>query len=227
MKVDRPDIELIERIKKLPTASVYTALWKLNYRNIWMKEIKPITVKETTLCGPAITLRYVPFRREEVIDYRESSAFKAIESIKKGDLMVCDAIGFPAGVFGDCMVLGLKEKGGIGLIIDGGVRDTPQIKKLNFPVFAKYVTPAHIHGRVIPIEFNSIIQCGGVQVRPGDVILADADGVVCIPKEVLLEVIEEAEKTELLDEESRRRILSGLPIYECYPPREEWLTKNK
>jgi regulator of RNase E activity RraA len=124
------------------------------------------------------------------------------------------------------MSSGFKVKGVSAIVIDGGVRDVPLIRKMELPVFAKYATPAHIADTLVSAELNASIECDGVQVNAGDIIIGDDDGVVVIPKEVAPEAIERGWRHEKLDLESRKRILAGTPLGDAYPPREEWLKEK-
>lgn len=218
-------LENILLLKKVSTASLYSALYDLGYKNCWMKGIKPITVNKIRVVGIAKTLKYLPLNNTLKNNkiYNENLPFQAIEEANEENIIVCDAGGIKVGVFGGCMCLAMKVKGIQALVIDGGVRDTPEIKSYNFPVFAKCATPSSIDGYIAPINIDIPIQCGGVLVKPEDIIVGDDDGVIVIPKEKLKEVIEKGLKYERLDEESRKRILAGYPIKDAYPPKEEWI----
>jgi regulator of RNase E activity RraA len=215
----------IQIFKKISTASLYSALYDLGYKNCWMKGIKPITINKIRVVGIAKTLKYLPLNntlRNGI--YNEKLPLQAIDEATEKNIIVCDAGGIKVGVFGGCMCLAMKVKGIKALIIDGGVRDVPEIKSYNFPVFAKCATPASIDGYIAPVSIDIPVRCGGVLVRPEDIIVGDDDGVVVIPKEEMEEVMKKGLKYERLDEESRKRILTGYPIKEAYPPREEWIS---
>jgi regulator of RNase E activity RraA len=215
--------KLFSILEKVSSASIYSALWDLGYKNCWIEDIHPVTLTDIHVAGRAVTVKYLPFKKAVDEGYLRQKYLALTEVLKKGDVIVMDACNAKSGVIGDCMASGFKMKGASAVVIDGGVRDVPLIKKVGLPVFAKYVTPAHIGEKVIPFEINTTIECGSVQVNPGDIIVADDDGVVVIPKEVAKEAIELGWKHERLDEESRKRILRGVPLGEAYPPREEWL----
>ncbi|MEM3714189.1 MAG: hypothetical protein QXF82_04495 [Nitrososphaeria archaeon] len=219
--------EYIYILKNVSSASVYSALWDLGYKNCWIEGVFPVTTTGVHVVGRAVTVKYVPFRKAVDESYQRQKYLVLTEALKAGDIIVMDACGTNAGVIGDCMASGFKVKGAQAVVIDGGVRDVPLIKKIGLPVFAKYTTPAHIGEKITPFEINTTIECGGVQVNPGDVIVADDDGVMVMPKEVVKEATELAWKHERLDEESRKRILQGTPLGEAYPPKEEWLKEKK
>lgn len=215
--------ELIKKLERVSSASIYSSLWELGYRNCWMEDIRPITLTDVHVVGAAVTVKYLPFKKELENEKYRNILLHVVEVLKKGNVIVMGACGVKAGIIGDCIASGFKVRGASAVIIDGGVRDVPLIRKIGLPVFAKYATPAHIGEKVIPVEVNTTIECGGVQVDPGDIIVADDDGVMVIPKEVAKEATELGCKHERLDEESRKRILKGIPLGEAYPPKEEWL----
>lgn len=217
-------LENILLLKKISTASLYSALYDLGYKNCWMRGIKPITINKIRVVGIAKTLKYLPLNNNLKNNiFNEKLPLQAIDESNEKNIIVCDAGGIEVGVFGGCMCLAMKVKGIQALVIDGGVRDTPEIKSYNFPVFAKCATPSSIDGYIAPVNIDTSIQCGGVLVKPGDIIVGDDDGVIVIPKERLKEVIEKGLRYEKLDEESRKRILTGYSIKEAYPPKEEWI----
>jgi regulator of RNase E activity RraA len=214
---------LIERLEKVSSASIYSSLWELGYRNCWMEDIHPISLSNVHVVGAAVTVKYLPFKKEVGDEKYRNVLLQIVGVLRKGNVIVMGACGTKVGIIGDCIASGFKAKGASAVIIDGGVRDVPLIRKIGLPVFAKYATPAHIGEKVIPVEVNVTINCGGVQVDPGDIIVADDDGVMVIPKEVAKDATELGWKHECLDEESRKRILKGIPLGEAYPPKEEWL----
>ena len=216
--------DLDDKLHKISSASVYSALWDLGYRNLCMHDILPVTLNNIHIVGKALTVRYLPFTKYfNIEEYRKSSVFKAAQIAGSENVVVMDALGSKVGVIGDCIAMGFKTKGVAGVVIDGGVRDVPLIKKMLLPVFARCVTPAHIEGYITPIELNTTINCDGVQVCPDDIIVGDDDGVVVIPRSVMKEAIEIGWRHERLDEESRKRISSGIPLDGAYPPKKEWL----
>lgn len=233
----RPSKELVKRLKNLSPASatVWSALIKLGVRAPFLMEgILPIA-PGSSVVGPAITVEYKPYSNIgislTVEDFRRSAVFKACDVTESGDIIVLGALGNPSGIIGDCMSFGFKVKGAEGIVIDGGVRDSPIIiHKYRYPVFARNVTPTASSYQVWPTNFNVPIKCGGVLVNPGDVIVGDDDGVVVVPKHLLKEVVEFAEKEVKIEEIGKRKMLEEIPkgtsLGELYPPKEEWLERE-
>ena len=82
------------------------------------------------------------------------------------------------------------------MIIDGGSRDADEVVALDFPVFSRHITPRTARTRIRMVEMNGVIQCGGIRVRPGDIVVADPTGIIIIPKEKAEEVLEKAKGME-------------------------------
>jgi regulator of RNase E activity RraA len=131
----------------------------------------------------------------------DSPEYHAMGSCGAGDVLVCDAMGKRyAAIGGDVKLLQLKMMGAEGVVTDGGIRDLELVKGYGLKVFAGDRTPMGGADEIDPFEANGTIQCGGVAVRPGDLIVADDDGVVVVPKQLAAEVIEWVEEHEGAEE---------------------------
>jgi RraA family protein len=134
------------------------------------------------LAGPAFTVRTWPGQHRAV---RE-----AAELAPAGSVLVVDGGGVTdRALWGDKMSKLALERGFAGLVVDGAVRDVDGIEALGFPVFAAAVVPTGPVGHDLPGEHEVTIVCGGVTVRPGDVVYGDADGVVVVPAESHSEIL--------------------------------------
>lgn len=134
---------------------------------------------------------------------------KCASNEDKNIIIAIDASGLKGAVWGEIFTRMAKKSNIIGCVIDGGIRDLVDVKKLDFPVWARYVTPRVITGEWATtfspgLELGSHshipVLCGGVLIRPGDFILADLDGVITIRSEEIEEVLEKAEKIRLMEE---------------------------
>lgn len=133
------------------------------------------------LVGPACTVKVFPGDNLMV--------HKVLDVAKPGDVVVVDAGGSPMNaVLGDLVCTKAKHRGIAGFVVDGLIRDLPDIVALDFPVFAQGTTPIGPLHRG-PGEINYPICCGGVVVNPGDVIVADAAGVVVVPRGIAAELL--------------------------------------
>jgi RraA family protein len=134
------------------------------------------------IVGPALTVKVFPGDNLMV--------HKALDLIKPGDVIVVDASGnHNNAVIGDLVASKAKHRGAAGFVIDGLIRDLPEVKKVGLPVFARGVSPIGPLHRG-PGEINYPISCGGIVVKPGDIIAADESGVVVVREDFAETVLE-------------------------------------
>jgi 4-hydroxy-4-methyl-2-oxoglutarate aldolase len=175
-KFERPDAALVERLRAFSSATIHEAQGRLGALD---SAIKPVDHR-MSLCGPAFTVQCAP---------RDNLMLQtAIAYARPGDVIVVSAGAYAeAGSFGDVLANACQAKGLGGLITDTGVRDTEDLRALGFPVFSRSVS---IKGTVKETvgPMCEAVTVGGVLVRPGDVMRADADGVVVVRREGASEV---------------------------------------
>ncbi|MGX1566779.1 4-carboxy-4-hydroxy-2-oxoadipate aldolase/oxaloacetate decarboxylase [Streptomyces sp. NPDC055506] len=175
-KFDRPAPELVERLAAYSSATIHEAQSRLGALD---STIKPVDHR-MSLCGPAFTVQCAP---------RDNLMLQtAIAYARPGDVIVVSAGAYEeAGSFGDVLANACQSKGLGGLITDTGVRDTEDLRALGFPVFSRSIS---IKGTVKETvgPMCEPVTVGGVLVRPGDVMRADADGVVVVRREAAAEV---------------------------------------
>ncbi len=177
------------------------------------------------IAGPALTVRYLPTDREvpnrppEEFDewvgrwYREVSGEPFRAEIRDGDVIVFDASDLDVGIIGSNNTLGWMNRGAVGVVTNGGARDTDELIKQKCPVYSRHVSCGFMPGRVEFGAVNVPVDCGGVLVRPGDVVVADGDGVIVVPVEKAPAVAAIARKILGEDKAGRRRLYEkrGLP----------------
>jgi 4-hydroxy-4-methyl-2-oxoglutarate aldolase len=139
----------------------------------------------------------------------------AIEAAKASDIIVVDNGGRPdVSAWGGLLSLASKQKGLSGVVIDGACRDVDESRDVGFPVYARAVVPVTARGRIMQDSINQEIQCGGVQVHPGDLVIADGSGVVIIPSSRAQEVVSEAEKIAAHEAKMAEAVRSGRSVVE-------------
>jgi regulator of RNase E activity RraA len=204
---------LIERLSKVDSCAVSDALDSLGLKGAtW--GVRP-QWPCPRIVGRAMTMKIKPVGLEQPTQHLGTPA---IEAAKPGDIIVIDNGGRPdISTWGGLLSLSAKLKGLSGVVIDGACRDIDEARDLGFPVYSRGVVPMTARGRVMQESFNLEIQFAGVQVRPGDLIIADGSGVVIIPKEKEQEAVEAAEAVFQKEAEMAagiRKGFSGLEMLE-------------
>jgi len=176
--------------------------------NVMRSYLKPLT-NSTRFVGPALTVRMEPGNQVDCLD--------ALAVAQAGDVIVVDAAGeTETSIWGGLMSGLCQMKGVVGAVVDGAIRDTDETRDLGFFIFSKAIVPRSTHtpfsGRMEPIEINVPIQCAGVLVRPGDLVLGDEIGVVVIPLENAAEILQKAQEQAEKEEMTRAMIRQGKTV---------------
>jgi regulator of RNase E activity RraA len=213
------DKKAIETLKAVSTATLTTVLLKKGLRNIWMRGALPLRQGQERLVGAAFTLRFVPAREDLATPESWSSPIStrtAIEAMPEGCITVVDSMGIKdAGIFGDILCARMAKRGVTALVTDGVVRDLEGVLGTGLPVWCDgAAAPPSVAGLTF-VGWGEPIGCGGVAVFPDDVVVADKDGAVLIPKAMLDHVLtegpaQEAQEAWIVDEVNRGAALPGL-----------------
>lgn len=199
-----------KKLEKLSTTNLSDALDKVGIRGAVIG-VRPMFGRPKVV-GLAVTIKITAAGMEKS---KHHLGIEAIAAARKGDLIVIDNHGdVYNNCWGEILSCAAKMKGVSGVIIDGAARDVDACEDFGFPVFARGVVPITARGRIMQEDFNCLIRLGDVQVRPGDVLVGDINGVVVIPPEKIDEVLDEAEIIMEKEENMKKDILSGLDILE-------------
>jgi regulator of RNase E activity RraA len=216
--------ETLEKLRHISTATLTTQLFKLGFRNTYLAGVKPLNPR-MRMVGEAATVRFVPAREDlatfESIAKPDYPQRKAIDEIRPGQVLVLDCRGVDtAAAGGEILMSRLKARGAAGAVTDGAMRDYPSIQKLDFPVYAKgMAATAHIHEHWA-VDINVPVGCAEVLVMPGDILVGDEEGVVCIPRHVADQVAQTGLEMEQLEAFVLKKIEGGAPLRGTYPPDE-------
>lgn len=200
----------------LPVAALADVVDRLGHRSQVMNSTMRPVVYTQPIVGPAFTIQAVAHPALSERPYEKELA--AVDAIPDGSVVVFSAGGMmETGIWGELLSTRALSRGAVGAVIDGGVRDILGMRQLAFPVFASAVHAADSYGRAEVVSFNEPILCGGVAVRPGDLVAADLDGVVVIPAEVADQCLSDAQSK--LDKEDKARAMlrdDGASVQETY-----------
>jgi len=195
---ERPEADLVEQLKQMPTAIVSD----VQGRHFTMSSaVKPVTFPQRRVAGPALTVKARPGDN--------LMAMKAIGLAQPGDVIVVSSDGEKnLSVWGGIMATMAVYRGVVAVVTDGIVRDVEQSREAGLPIWATGLTPAGPTG-LGPGQINLPMSCGGVVINPGDVILADEDGVVVVPRAELEAVIGRAQQRAAIEEDWLEHIARG------------------
>ncbi len=218
----------LERLAKVPVATLTQVMQGLGRPRAFMEGIVPLDA-DAQIAGRARTLRFLPARvpaEEAARPLPEIPQRQVIESIAKDEVLVIDAGGETSGgLIGDILSTRVQHRGGVGVIIDGAVRDTTQIREVGLPIWMRGVHGGTGYRALFDADFDNPIRCGDVTVLPGDYIVADGDGGIAIPPDVVEQVMAEAMEIELKEVFTREKVHEGHPTTTAYPPSGELLAE--
>lgn len=215
----------IEKLRKITTGTITTMLLKKGIRHAWMAGAMPFGFSGKRVVGPAFTLRFVPVREDLATPASWSnpiSTRSAIEAMPEGCVVVADAMGVTgAGIFGDILCMRMVKRGVAGLITDGVMRDKPGVIATGLPLWCQGVAAPASVNQLTFVGWNEPIGCGGCAIFPGDMIVADDDGAVVIPADLVDFIASEGEEHELLESWLVQEVEKGEKLPGLYPPNEE------
>ncbi|SEG93053.1 4-hydroxy-4-methyl-2-oxoglutarate aldolase [Actinacidiphila yanglinensis] len=207
--IERADPHAVARLSALGVATVHEAMGRLGLMRPYIRPVYP----GARLCGTAVTVLLQPGDNWML--------HVAVEQVRPGDVVVaaCTTESHD-GFFGELLATSLRARGAVGLVIDGGCRDIADLERIDFPVFSAAI---HARGTVkaTPGSVNVPVVCANARVDPGDVVLADADGVVVVPAAKATEAAEAAERREANEEVKRRRLAAGELGLDIYQMRDD------
>jgi regulator of RNase E activity RraA len=215
--------ETISVLKKVSTATVSTQLFRRGLRNAYLASVRPLGAAGDRMVGEAFTLRYIPGREDldllSAFDDYDHPQRLAVESAPAGSVLVMDCRGQTrAASLGHILATRLQVRGVSGVVTDGAVRDSAGIRLLTMPVFAAAAAATTNLAQHHAVEMQVPIGCAEVPVYPGDIMVGDEDGVICVPRSIAAEVAQDALRQEHLEEFILSKVEAGSPLRGTYPP---------
>jgi len=210
--------DILAGLREVSTATLASLLRKRGLNGLTLDGLRS-TRPDVRLAGYARTVRYLPLREDLTAMYAGMNAQKrAIEQIRPGEVLVIEARGDPtAGTIGDILGLRAQVRGAVGIVTDGAIRDSAALARLEIPTYYAAVHPAVLGRRHVPWESDVAVACAGVTIRPGDILVGDADGVVVLPPAIAAEVLADAREQERQEEFITTRVARGEPLDGLYP----------
>jgi len=206
--ITRADRAAVEKLSRFGAATIHEAMGRVGLMKTYMRPI----YTGAHLCGTAVTVLLQPGDNWMM--------HVAAEQIQDGDVVVAAVTADNAdGFFGDLLATSFRARGCRGLVIDGGCRDVKDLTAMQFPVFSKAVSAKGTIKATLG-SVNIQIVCAGAIVNPGDVVVADDDGIVVVPAAFAQAAADAAEAREANEAEKRAKLAAGVLGLDMYNMRE-------
>ncbi|MGE0801722.1 MAG: RraA family protein [Lautropia sp.] len=205
-QIPRPDPALVAALRDIPVADLHDELNAVDRKSRLLSHAMRPVIEGVRIVGPAVTAFNTP--GDNLMMHT------ALYVAQRGDVLVFSNGGQPNGsLWGDNASIQAKRVGVAGVVVDGPVRDTDGIRRQGVPVWASIISPTR-PTKAMPGTVNLPISCGGVIVSPGDLIVADSDGVIVVPVGEALRIAEAARARIARDARMHEKIVAGSTLFQ-------------
>lgn len=221
---DRADAATVDGLQDVSAATACATLHGMGITRTFVEGPAPLKPGQRVV-GSAVTLQFMPQREDlasgvgqEYVE-RHTALWAVLETIKPGDVLVVQAYGSAfSGCIGDILVRYFQRLGGVGIVVDGRVRDSGKIRDMGMPVWSTGTTPHYAsQAELFPYAYDVPVAVGGALCLPGDLVVADDDGPVIVPQAMAPALIDSAGAHEGWEVFSRQRLDEGGRLSDYYP----------
>ncbi len=220
--------EIRAALSGVAVPTVVSALWRMGFRNTMLKGLRPANPAAAKFVGPARTVRTIATREDlvaaQAAGERPNLQGRIANEIAAGEVLVVAMAGETGTAFmGDIMATAFHVRGVAGVVLDGGLSDLAACADIALPLHVAGAAGLPVNSHRFVIDLDCPVDCAGVAVLPGDVVMGDLNGVVAIPAAKVEEVAKVCVERELLESWVIERVRGGAPLAGTYPPDEATL----
>ena len=235
-RLSAEDRVLFDKLMRVGLESAWSLVTAEGYPQNFINELTPLK-SNTRMVGRARTMRYLPNRkdvREKLYSAGPQLNYKSAEEAQPGDVLVFDAGGETrAGVSGGVTTVRFLVRGGAGLVIDGAMRDVPELEAMPIQTYMRRGHASSVSPIMMSVDYQVPVRIGTVTVIPGDILVGESTGILVIPAAIASKIADKALEHDEEEEFQRGLLLQGESIYGVYPMNpatrkrfEEWKAKK-
>jgi regulator of RNase E activity RraA len=219
-KLSANDRVLFDKLMRVGLESAWSLVTSEGYPQNFINELTPLKPNHR-MVGRARTMRYLPNRKDiraRLYGAGPQLNYKSAEEAQPGDILVFDAGGETrAGVSGGVTTIRFLVRGGAGLVIDGAMRDVPELEAMHIQTYMRKGHASSVAPLMMSVDYQVPVRIGSVTVVPGDILVGDSTGILVIPAEIAEKVADTALEHDEQEEFQRQLLLQGESIYSVYP----------
>ena len=219
-RLSAQDRVLFDKLMRVGIESAWSLVTAEGYPQNFINELSPLKPK-TRMVGRARTMRYLPNRkdvREKLYSAGPQLNYRSAEDAQPGDVLVFDAGGeMRAGVSGGVTTIRFLVRGGAGLVIDGAMRDVPELEAMPIQTYMRRGHASSVAPLMMSVDYQVPVRIGSVTVIPGDILVGESTGILVIPAAIAEKIADKALEHDEEEEFQRGLLLNGESIFGVYP----------